>query len=80
MDVTFVQYPQHNVDGSDRRHYQNKLRIHGLLEHLRRSGKTAAYRRGTPSCVMVRLMASVACDNDVPVGRLKAIVDAAESP
>ncbi|CNT96962.1 Uncharacterised protein [Salmonella enterica subsp. enterica serovar Bovismorbificans] len=35
---------------------------------------------GTPSCVMVRLMASVACDNDVPVGRLKAIVDAAESP
>ena len=46
MDVAFVQYPQHNVDGSDRRHYQNKLRIHGLLEHLRRSGKTAAYRRG----------------------------------
>ncbi|MNJ04201.1 hypothetical protein D3C73_1648400 [compost metagenome] len=35
---------------------------------------------GTPSCVMVRLIASLASDNDEPVGRLNEIVEAADSP
>ena len=35
---------------------------------------------GTPSWVMVRVMASLASDSDLPVGRLKETVDAADSP
>ena len=35
---------------------------------------------GTPSWVMARLIASLASDRDLPVGRLKETVDAADSP
>jgi|GEM_PF-5886783 len=35
---------------------------------------------GTPSWVIARLMASLASDSDLPVGRLNDTVDAADSP
>ncbi|VGQ02454.1 hypothetical protein SB00610_05005 [Klebsiella quasipneumoniae subsp. similipneumoniae] len=35
---------------------------------------------GTPSWVIARLIASLASDSERPVGRLKEIVDAADSP
>ncbi len=61
-----MQYPQHNVDGSDRRYYQIAVNSWsaGRLAPFRKNCQHC--RRGTPSCVMkLRLMASVACDNDV---------------
>ena len=35
---------------------------------------------GTPSWVIARSMASLASDSDLPVGRLKEMVEAADSP
>ncbi|MNP40658.1 hypothetical protein D3C76_1343110 [compost metagenome] len=35
---------------------------------------------GTPSWVMARVMASLASESDLPVGRLNDTVDAADSP
>ena len=35
---------------------------------------------GTPSCVIARLIASLASESDEPAGRLKEMVDAADSP
>ena len=44
MDVAFIKHAQHDIDRRNGGQNQNHLRIHRLLEHLRGTGKTAAYR------------------------------------
>jgi hypothetical protein len=79
MNIAFIQHTQHDDrgDGGDN---QDHLRVHRVLKYLGGTGKAAANRGGTPSWVMVLLMASVASDSEEPVGRLNDMVDAADSP
>ena len=48
MHVAFVQHAQHDVHRGNGRQDQNDLRVHGVLEHLRRTGKAAAHGGGHP--------------------------------
>lgn len=80
MYIAFIQHTQHDIDGGDGGDNQDHLRVHSVLKYPAVPAKLPRTVEGTPSWVMVLLMASVASDSEEPVGRLNDTVEAADNP